>query len=188
MNFPPYAMETGRIEGVSLWADGTHTEAGNFFPQIGISFESLGEMWDVPRERLHPGRQARTGRRIQDNGRNRLPRQLDREHYAERLSIRRTTVGEIEFARRLGAERDAWAFAGPYFVANDDEMAPAVRVGVRGYAYPDLLLQVAVSDDDVFNTNATFSLQWFVGRTRTDFSRPAAFPTACASLSCATTT
>ena len=40
---------------------------------------------------------------------------------------------------------------------------------MRGYAYPDLLLQFAVSNDDVFNTNATFSLQWFVGRTRTNF-------------------
>ena len=54
-------------------------------------------------------------------------------------------------------------------MANDDQDSPGYRVGVRGYAYPDLLLQFVVSNDDVFNTNAAFSLQWFVGRTRTDY-------------------
>ena len=50
------------------------------------------------------------------------------------------------------AERDAWAFAGPYFLGNDDQDATGYRLGVRGYAYPDLLLQVAVSNDDIFKT------------------------------------
>ncbi len=47
MSYPFYSADSGRMEGVSLWADGTHTDAGNFFPQVGISYESLGEMWDV---------------------------------------------------------------------------------------------------------------------------------------------
>ena len=32
-----------------------------------------------------------------------------------------------------------------------------------------MLLQFAVSNDEIFHTNATFSLQWFVGRTRSNF-------------------
>ena len=47
---------------------------------------------------------------------------------------------------------------------------------MRGYAYPDLLLQIAVSNDDIFNTNATFSMVWFVGRTRTDFQPACGVP------------
>src|SRR4029078_3490245 len=76
---------------------------------------------------------------------------------------------EVEIARRLGAQRDAWGFAGPYFVAHEDEKNGGFRAGLRGYAYPDLLLQFAISDDDVFKTNATFSIVWFVGRTRKNF-------------------
>ena len=47
MNYPDYAARSGRMDGVSLWADGTHTDSGNFFPQVGVSYESLGEMWDI---------------------------------------------------------------------------------------------------------------------------------------------
>ena len=47
MNYPPYAASSGRMDGISLWADGTHTNAGNFFPQVGVSYESLVETWDV---------------------------------------------------------------------------------------------------------------------------------------------
>ncbi len=168
IDFPPYAMDTGRMEGVSLWADGTHTEAGNFFPQIGVSLESLGEMWDVRANGYIPvGKQDQVGPfkstgkiGFEGNSISQLTRAVVDSSF---------TVGEIEIARRMGAERDAWAFAGPYFLTNDREDSAGARVGVRGYAYPDLLLQFAVSNDDVFHTNATFSLQWFVGRTRTDY-------------------
>jgi hypothetical protein len=85
-------------------------------------------------------------------------------------------AGEAEFARRLGRERDAWVFGGPYFLANDSEDTAGYRVGMRGYAFPDLLLQFAVSDDDIFNTNATFSMVWFVGRTRTNFQPACGVP------------
>jgi hypothetical protein len=47
MNYPDWAANSGRMDGISLWADGTHTNAGNFFPQVGVSYESLGELWDV---------------------------------------------------------------------------------------------------------------------------------------------
>ena len=84
INFPSYAMDTGRMDGISLWVDGTHTNSGNFFPQIGLSYESLGELWDAHVERLHPGRQTRSGRSVPRNRSNRLPRKLDLADYTSR--------------------------------------------------------------------------------------------------------
>jgi len=46
MHYPGISQDAGRIGGVSLWTDGTSTREGNFFPQIGLSLESLGDMWD----------------------------------------------------------------------------------------------------------------------------------------------
>ena len=60
-----------------LWADGTHTEAGNFFPQIGLSYESLGEMWDLRSNALCSRRQAGPSRRLRADRRDRLSRQFD---------------------------------------------------------------------------------------------------------------
>jgi hypothetical protein len=169
--FQPYAGAPGRMQGVSIWADGTSTEAHNFFPQLGVSYESLGEMWDLRANTYIPlGAQDQVGKfvptgEIGFEGNN-------ISELAQAVVDSSFFAGEAEFARRLGVERDAWVFAGPYFLANDIDDTAGYRVGLRGYAYPDLLLQIAVSDDDIFNTNATFSLVWFVGRTRTDY-RPA---------------
>lgn len=168
MSFPELSGGSGRMDGISLWADGTHTDAGNFFPQVGVSYESLGEVWDLRANSYIPvGNDEQVGAFSATNQIG-----FDGNSISE---ITRATVdksffaADIEVARRLGAQRDAWGFAGPYFVANDDEDSAGFRTGVRGYAYPDLLLQFAVSHDDVFETNATFSIVWFVGRTRTDF-------------------
>jgi hypothetical protein len=168
IDFPPYSMNTGRMDGISLWVDGQHTSEGAFYPQLGLSFESLGEMWDMRAngylplgDQEHVGDFAPTGViGFQGNSLSQLTQAVVDNAFA---------VGEVEIARRMGAERDAWAFAGPYFLTNDNDDSAGYRVGVRGYAYPDLLLQFAVSNDDVFHTNASFSLQWFVGRTRTDY-------------------
>ena len=65
MNFPPYSMDTGRVDGIALFADGTHTDAGNFFPQIGVTYESLGEAWDVRGNLYVPLGAARSGRQVQ---------------------------------------------------------------------------------------------------------------------------
>ncbi len=165
----------GRMAGVSLWTDGTSTDEGNFFPQIGLSLESLGEMWDLRGNGYLPlGPQNQSGEFVstgiigfQGNSISELTQSVLNTSYA---------VAEIEAARRLGAGRDAWAFAGPYYVGNDDDDALGYRIGVRGYAYPDLLLQLAVSDDEIFKTNATFSVTWFVGRTRTDFQPACGVP------------
>src|SRR3954468_729589 len=168
MNYPGYAGDLGRMDGISLWADGTHTDAGNFFPQVGVSWESLGELWEMRANGYIPVGQREQVGAFKPTGETGFTGNslatltqatVDRSFYA----------ADLEFARRLGAQRDAWAFAGPYFVGNDTDDSGGFRVGVRGYAYPDLLLQMAFSRDEVFDTNATFSLVWFVGRTRTSY-------------------
>lgn len=175
MAMTPYTFGAETVQGISLWADGTSTEEDNFFPQIGVSYESLGELWDLRANGYIPvgdddqvGDFVPTGEvGFQSNFISQLTEAVvDQSFYA----------GELELARRLGHERDAWAFAGPYFLANDIDDAIGYEVGVRGYAYPDLLVQFAVSDDDIFATNATFSLVWFVGRTRTNFQPTCGVP------------
>jgi hypothetical protein len=173
--FQPYASSGGVMQGVSIWADGTSTEANNFFPQVGVSYESLGEMWDLRANGYIPvGQDVQVGD-FEETGQlgfqgNNLAQltaaTVDTSFYA----------GELEIARRVTPERDAWGFAGPYFLANDDSDTLGYRVGARGYALPDVLLQIAVSHDDIFETNAAFSVIWFVGRTRTHFQPACGVP------------
>jgi hypothetical protein len=172
MSFQSFASSPGIMQGVSIWADGTNTEADNFFPQIGLSYESLGEMWDLRANGYIPvGQDTQMGDFEQSGGG--LGFQGNSIVQLTQATIDQSFyVGEAEFARRITRDRDAWAFAGPYFLANDSNDTLGYRAGLRGYAYPDLLLQIAVSDDDIFDTNAAFTLIWFVGRTRTHF-RPA---------------
>jgi hypothetical protein len=172
---PAISRGAGRIAGVSFWTDGTSTDEGNFFPQIGLSLESLGDMWDYRANGYLPlGPDSQMGdfnptgvTGFQGFSIAELTQAVLNTSYA---------VADLEAARRLGSERDAWGFAGPYFVSNDDDNAVGYRLGVRGYAYPDLLLQFAVTDDDIFKTNATFSVTWFVGRTRSDFQPTCGVP------------
>jgi hypothetical protein len=168
LSIAPYSSDPERINGISLWGDGTHTEANNFFPQLGISLESLGEFWDFRGNGYIPiGQNDQVGAFVptgeigfQGNFISELAiATLDSSFY----------VAEVEVARRLGAQRDAWVFGGSYVLANEDQDTAGFRTGVRGYAYPDLLLQLAVTHDDIFDTNTTFSLTWFIGRTRTNF-------------------
>jgi hypothetical protein len=172
---PPHALGAVRMEGVSIWADGTSTREGNFFPQIGVSYESLGESWDFRANGYTPlGPQDKLGDFVPTGEIGLFGNSVGQLTQAVINSS--LHLAELEVARRLGAERDAWAFAGPYYLANDDLDSTGYRIGVRGYAYPDLLLQFAVSDDELFHTNATFSIVWFVGRTRTDFQPACGVP------------
>jgi hypothetical protein len=174
MTYPPYSLD-GRIDGVSIWADGTSTEEGNFYPQLGISYESLGEAWDLRANGYTPlGPQDQLGDFVPTGAIDFQGNSISR--ITEAVVNSSLYSAEVEIARRLGPERDAWAFAGPYYLANDDDDSFGYRAGVRGYAYPDLLLQIAVSDDEIFHTNATFSVVWFVGRTRTDYQPACGVP------------
>ncbi len=171
----PFPWEPERMLGVSVWADGTSTEVDNFFPQVGVSYESLGDMWDFRANGYIPlGKQDQTGPYVSTGEIG-----FDRNFLSEITQAtvdHSLNVGELEVARRLGAERDAWFFGGGYALVNDDEDAVGYRLGLRGYAYPDVLLQIAVSDDEIFKTNAAFSLTWFVGRTRTNYRPTCGLP------------
>lgn len=175
LDFVPFLSEPERITGVSVWADGTHTEGGNFFPQVGVTYESLGDMWDFRVNGYIPvGQRTQVGKFVSTGEIGFVGNSI-----AELTQAPVDTsfdVAELEVARRLGAERDAWAFAGGYALNSGSEDAAGYRVGLRGYAYPDLMLQIAVSDDEVFSTNAAFTIIWFVGRTRTDFQPTCGLP------------
>lgn len=171
----PFAMEPQRINGLSLWADGTDTKGGEFFPQVGVSFESLGDMWDMRVNGYIPlGARTKTASAVPTGVIGFAGNELVDATVADQHTS--FDVAELEIARRIGNDRDAWVFAGPYVLANNDDDSAGWKVGVRGYAYPDLLLQFAVSQDDIFQTNAAFSLTWFVGRTRTNFQPACGLP------------
>jgi hypothetical protein len=171
----PFPWEPERMLGVSVWADGTRTEADNFFPQVGVSYESLGELWDLRANGYIPlGKQDQTGEFV-PTGEIGFERNFLSE-LTQATVDHSLSVGELEVARRLGAERDAWIFAGGYALVNDTDETAGYRLGLRGYAYPDVMLQIAVSNDDLFKTNAAFSLIWFVGRTRSDYHPTCGLP------------
>lgn len=156
-----------RVMGLSIWSDGSPTMNDHFFTQLGLSFEALGEAYDFRSNLYIPlgntvrdGDYSTTGTNLfQGNG---LAQQT--------AAVRDTAlnVGEFEVAKRWD-NRDAWGFAGAYFLAGDGFDTAGGRIGARGYIFPDLLLQVAINHDDLFDTNAVFSAVWFIGRTRNDY-------------------
>ncbi len=164
--FPAIDREPARIMGLSMWADGTSTTDHNFFPQIGFAFEALGDTTDLRANLYVPLGDRRQEGDITNTGTlgfvgNSLS-QLSLTEVDNAL-----TVAEIEVARRLG-NREAWAFLGGYQLSGDEFDTGGVKAGVRGYALPDLFVQFALTNDDLFDTNAVFSVGWFIGRTRTN--------------------
>jgi hypothetical protein len=158
--------EPMRLMGISLWADGQNTDDQNFFPQIGVSLEALGETTDIRGNLYVPlGDRVQEGDTVSLGTIGFIGNSLSQQTLTDVDNA--LTVAEIELARRLG-DREAWAFVGGYTLAGDDFDTGGVKVGVRGYALPDLFLQFAVTNDDLFDTNAVFSLGWFIGRTRTN--------------------
>ncbi len=156
-----------RVVGVSLWSDGSSTINDHFFSQLGISFEALGDLWDFRMNGYLPlGDRQKASNFTPTGDLIFVGSDLAQETSSPRDTA--LTVGEFELARRI-ANRDAWAFGGAYGMAGGEfDYTTGVKAGVRGYVFPDLLLQIAVTDDDLFDTNAVFSVIWFIGRTRSD--------------------
>ena len=161
----PLDPEPMRVVGVSLWSDGSSTLNKHFFSQIGVSFEALGDLWDFRMNGYVPLGDSEKTAEFTNTGNlifmgNGLAQQTSSP------SETALTVGEFELARRLG-NRDAWAFGGVYGMAGGGfDSATGYKAGLRGYIFPDLLMQIAVTDDEMFDTNAVFSVVWFIGRTR----------------------
>lgn len=162
----PSSPDAQKIMGVSVWSDGQSVGGDNFFPQVGVALEFLGERLDFRANGYAPvGPRTRT-RDFVDTGSitysgNTLAPLL--------IGVEDTslTLGEAELAGRI-ADLDAWVFGGVYGFNGGDVDATGGKVGLRGYATPDLLLSIAITNDDEFDTNAIFTASWFIGRTRAE--------------------
>ena len=162
----PFSPDEEKMMGVSFWHDGQQTRNDHFYSQLGVSLEFLGDRLDFRANGYAPIGQRSLDTPLTPTG------ELE---FSENFLLRNTagfretalTAGELEGAARL-ADLDAWAFAGGYGLAGDGFDTVGAKLGVRGYATPDLLLQLAVTDDDLYDTNVVFSAVWFIGRTRTN--------------------
>jgi len=156
--------KTARIFGATFWYDGANTELRNMLNQVGVSLESLGETWDF---RLNTNLPVGTTR--QDG--NGVPTG-EISYFGYYLSAltsipidQAISVVDFEVARRIGHD-NIWAWAGGYSLweKDTDDSAFGGKAGVRGYVYDDLLLQLAVTSDEMFDTKVTFSMIWYPGR------------------------
>ncbi|TWT48688.1 beta strand repeat-containing protein [Botrimarina hoheduenensis] len=163
----PNSVDSQKIAGVSIWADGQGVDAQNFFPQVGVSLELLGDRIDLRANGYIPVGPSHRDRDF-------VPVTGSLEYTQNfialsTLGIRDTplTVGEVEAAGRI-ADLDAWLFGGVYAFDGGPYSEVGGKIGLRGYATHDLLLSIAITNDDLFDTNAIFSATWFIGRTRSN--------------------
>ena len=160
----PNSPDDQKIMGVSLWADGQMTDGENFFPQIGTSLELLGDRVD-----FRANGYAVLGDRTQSRDFVGTGETVFTENFlAERtIGVLDTalTVAEMELAGRI-YDQEAWLFGGVYGFKGGAFDSVGGKIGLRGYLTPDLNLSVAITHDDVFDTNGVMRLTWFIGRTR----------------------
>lgn len=162
-----HGFDPERILGASFWTDGQNSKADNFFTQLGFGLESLGESYDVrlngyfPLERTKIGPAELIDFDTVTFAGNRLFAGLER--FTTDVAH---SVMDAEVAKRID-NLDAWAIAGVYHVGGGGADDTGYRLGVRGYAVPDLAITLQVTDDDIYHTNVMVGLTWFVGRTHT---------------------
>jgi hypothetical protein len=160
-----HGFDPDRILGASFWTDGQSTKSDNFFTQLGFGLESLGDSYDMRMNGYFPLSRTQTSDptlidrdtiRFHDNG----------LFAGTQLFTTDTaySVIDAEGAKRI-ANLDAWAIAGVYYLGGGGADNAGFRAGVRGYAVPDLLVGVQVTNDDIYDTNVMATLTWFVGRT-----------------------
>jgi len=158
------SIDPQRILGAGFWTDGQSSSADNFFTQLGFSLESLGESFDLRLNGHFPLQRTKTGDPVLTS--------LDTTFSGNNLFSGTETiftdtahsVVDGEFAKRIN-DLEAWAYIGGYQIGGGGQDATGYRVGVRGYAVPDLALSLQVTDDDIYATNVMFGITWFVGRT-----------------------
>lgn len=160
-----FGEDSTRINGIGFWSDGQSTSADNFFSQLGVTLESLGDSYDLRLQGNFPLD------RIKDSDPTLVAgaEPVFRENFlmSEVLSFQRDTaltVIDFEGAKRV-MDLEAWAFLGGYHLTGSGNDATGYRAGVRGYAVPDLAVSLQVTDDDIYHTNVMFGITWFVGRT-----------------------
>ena len=162
---PLFSTDPQRVVGVGFWTDGQSTAADNFFTQLGFSFESLGDSFDIRVNGHFPLDTTQTSDPVLSA--SGTPFYSGNEIFAATETITTDTafsVVDAEVAKRIN-DLEAWAYLGGYQLDAGSEDATGYRVGVRGYAVPDLALSLQVTDDDIYATNVVFGITWFVGRT-----------------------
>lgn len=163
MGFGP---DPERILGVGFWSDGQSTSADNFFNQLGVTLESLGESYDLRVQGNFPLERREDGDLSEVVGAD--PVYVENFLMSDVFQFQRDTSltnVDFEFAKRLTDDLEAWAYLAGYQLSGGPYDTTGYRAGVRGYAVPDLLLSLQVTDDDIYHTNVMFQLTWFVGRT-----------------------
>jgi hypothetical protein len=160
-------FDAERILGASFWSDGQNTEGENFFNQLSFGLESLGESYDLRLNGYFPLERTKESDAEQISFDEIIFQ--NHELFAGREIITTSTaysVIDAEFAKRIG-NLDAWGIAGVYHLGGGGADDTGYRLGVRGYAVPDLAVTLQVTDDDIYHTNVMIGLTWFVGRTHT---------------------
>ena len=177
-----------RIFGVSVWYDGEDTELDNYFNQLGVSFERLGQLIDLRLNANIPLEDTKQGDDVTLHRRRDLHRQLPRPKHARDSPTSPLRVVDFEVAPRI-FNLNAWVYGGGYQMDGDGISEFGAKGGVRGYVTNDLAVDVGVTDDDVFGTNTVVQVIWTPGRTAPGRRRGRTrSTTGCASRSTATRT
>lgn len=152
-----------RVFGVTGWYDGQETNLNNYFNQLGVSLESLGEQIDFRLNANIPLENAKQGDIVIDTG--------EVTYFQNFLSIGTLIptdvalrIVDFEVAPRI-FDLNAWVYAGGYQMDGDGVSDLGAKGGVRGYVTNDLAVDLGVQDDDTFGTNTVFQIIWTPGRT-----------------------
>jgi hypothetical protein len=151
------------ILGASVWYDGEDTQLNNYFNQVGVSLERLGETVDlrlnanIPTDSRKLGDDVVVGTTPIFSGNILGVQTLTQADVPLR-------VVDFEGAHRI-ADLNAWLYGGGYEMDGDDVSEFGYKAGARAYLYNDLVLDVGVTDDDLFGTNTVVQVIWTPGRT-----------------------
>ena len=152
-----------RVYGVTGWYDGQETNLNNYFNQLGVSFESLGEQIDFRMNANIPLENEKSGDIVIDTG--------DVTYFQNFLTVGTLIptdvalrIVDFEVAPRI-FDLNAWVYAGGYQMDGNDVSDMGAKGGVRGYVTNDLAVDVGIQDDDTFGTNTVFQIIWTPGRT-----------------------
>lgn len=164
LGYRQYNMTTNRIWGISVWddADSTHR---NFFHQVGVGLESLGESFDVRANGYLPvGKEEKSFGHTpllgtyRYGGRNIL---LDRFRHVETAMRGFDVEVGTQVPGWKAHEYDLRGFVGYY--RYDSDTGPEID-GISGRLQanlsPDLLVQLMATHDNHFDTNIMLGISW----------------------------
>lgn len=158
--------ETERILGFGGWWD--HDSTGNFdYDQWGLSFESLGNVWDFRANAYIPFNQ----------GTNVLRQNLTGSVFfvGNNIGLGRSTLYQTQFGGgdfEVGgaiipgfSDAGFRAYAGGYYLQGDDYLGAGygVKARVEALVTQNFLVNVGYSNDTFFDSNLTMALTWYFG-------------------------